>query len=79
MEGTRGVEPSSKYARDLFAAIERFRQRPKANRTPDELKAELIDERHAADLLELDFSESTGWFAHWARSIDKGCRRRATR
>ena len=62
MEGKRGVEPSSEYARDLFAAIQRFRQRPKAHRTPEELTAELIEERHAIDLLELDFSETSGAF-----------------
>jgi len=62
MEGKRGVEPSSEYARDLFAAIEQYRQRPKANRTPDELTAELKEERHAIDLIELEFSETSGAF-----------------
>jgi hypothetical protein len=62
MEGKRGVEPSSEYARDLIAAIQRFRQRPKANRTPEELAAELVEGRHAVDLLELDFSETAGCF-----------------
>lgn len=62
MEGKRGVEPSSEYTRDLFAAIHRFRQRPKANRTPEELTAQLIEERHAIDVLELDFSEASGAF-----------------
>jgi len=62
MEGKRGVEPSSEYTRDLFAAIEQYRQRPKANRTPDELTAELKEERHAIDLIELEFSETSGAF-----------------
>jgi hypothetical protein len=62
MEGKRGVEPSSEYTRELFAAIQRFRQRPKANRIPEELTAELIEERHAIDLLELEFSETSAAF-----------------
>jgi Domain of unknown function (DUF222)/HNH endonuclease len=43
-----------------MAAIERFRQRPRANRPPEVLAAEMIQERHAIDLLELDFSENAG-------------------
>ena len=72
MEGKRGVEPSSEYTRDLFAAIERFRQRPKANRTPEELKAELVEERYAVDLLELDYAEAAGCFAKFGEEQLEG-------
>lgn len=56
-------EPSSDYARDLFAAIDRYRQRPKADRTPQVLAVELREGRYAIDLLELDSAETAGCFA----------------
>jgi hypothetical protein len=62
MSGESRVEPSSEYTKDLLVAIQRFRQRPRPDRPPEVLTAELIEERHAIDLLELDFAETAGCF-----------------
>jgi hypothetical protein len=48
---------------ELLTAVERFRQRPKTNRQPAELAAELKGIRHSLDLLELEFSETTAAFS----------------
>jgi hypothetical protein len=48
---------------ELLTAVERFRQRPKRNRQPAELAAELKGIRHSLDLLELEFSETTAAFS----------------
>ena len=54
--------PANPASRNLLAAIHQFRQRPKAGRSPEQLSAELVDLRHAQDLLELEFSETAGAF-----------------
>jgi hypothetical protein len=62
----------SVYVADLLSAIDRFRQRPKTNRQPAELAAELIGTRHASDLLELDFSESMAAFSKTEEYDEQG-------
>src|ERR1700716_459109 len=62
MGGESQVQASSEYTRELLAAIQRFRQRPRADRPPEVVTAELVQERHAIDLLELDFAETAGCF-----------------
>ncbi len=49
---------------DLFCTLDRFGQRPTAGYAPEELAAELIQVRHACDLLELEFAKLAGRFAY---------------
>jgi len=57
---------------ELLGAIERFRQRPKANREPTELAAELKGIRHGQDLLELEFSVTAAEFARTEEYEEQG-------
>jgi hypothetical protein len=63
---------TSAYVADLLSAIDRFRQRPKTNRQPTELAAELKGIRHGQDLLELEFSETTARFAKTEEYDEQG-------
>lgn len=63
---------TSTYLADLLAAIDRFRQRPKTNRHPAELAAELKGTRHAEDLLELEFSETAAAFSKTQEYEEQG-------
>ena len=63
---------TSAYVADLLGAIDRFRQRPKTNRQPAELAAELKGIRHGQDLLELEFSETTALFAKTEEYDEQG-------
>ena len=63
MVGTEAIAAPSSHLAELLAAIDRFRQRPKADRQPPELAAELKGIRHAGDLLELEFAETAAAFS----------------
>src|ERR1700694_6143737 len=63
---------TSPYVAELLSAIDRFRQRPKTNRQPAELAAELKGIRHGQDLLELEFSETTALFAKTEEYDEQG-------
>jgi hypothetical protein len=63
---------TSAHVADLLSAIDRFRQRPKANRQPAELAAELKGIRHGQDLLELEFSETAALFARTEEYDEQG-------
>jgi len=63
MEKRGPGESRGTYFQDLLAAIALYRQRPKADRSPDVLAVELREGRHAIDLLELDAAETAGCFA----------------
>ncbi len=54
---------ATQQIREVFAAIDRFGQRPKAGRDPEALAVELIELRRAVDRLELEFSETAATFA----------------
>ena len=56
----------------LRSAIDRFRQRRKTHREPDELAAELRAIRHCQDLLELDFAESAAAFSKTQEYEEQG-------
>ena len=63
---------TSPYVAELLSAIDRFRQRPKTNRQPPELAAELKGIRHGQDLLELEFSETTAAFSKTEEYDEQG-------
>ncbi len=63
MMGEGGSGPASQQVGELFAALDRFCQRPKSGRTPEELAVELIELRRACDRLEIEFSETAASFA----------------
>src|SRR6266480_728507 len=70
-----GVEPTvaaSSHLAELLAAVDRFRQRPKTNRQPQELAAELKGIRHATDLLELEFSQTAAAFSKTEEYEEEG-------
>ena len=69
MDATRGSNP---FMADLLAAIDRFRARPKGNREPAELAAELKGIRHGQDLLELDFAETAAEFGRTEEYEEQG-------
>jgi len=48
---------------DLHVSVERVLQRSRQGRTPDEIRAELVDVRHVINLLELEFSATASEFA----------------
>ncbi len=62
--GSGGSGPASRQVSELFAALDRFCQRPKSGRAPEELAVELIELRRACDRLEMEFSETAASFAH---------------
>jgi hypothetical protein len=64
--------PTSPFVEDLRAAIERFRQRPKDRRLPEDLAAELKGIRHCQDILELDFAETAAAFGKTEEYDDQG-------
>src|SRR5260370_41127157 len=57
---------------DLLTAIDRFRHRPKTNRQPAELAAELRGIRHGQDLLDLELSETTAAFSKTEEHDEQG-------
>ena len=57
---------------DLLSAVDRFRQRPKTDRQPQVLAAELKGIRHAADLLELEFSQTAAAFSKTEEYDEQG-------
>ncbi len=57
------MKGTTQQIREVFAAIDRFGQRPKSGRDPDELGVELIELRRAVDRLELEFAETAATFA----------------
>jgi hypothetical protein len=63
---------TNSHVGELLSAVDRFRQRPKANRQPAELAAELRGIRHAQDLLELEFSETTAAFSKTEEYDEQG-------
>ena len=70
-----GAEPTlttNQYLAELLGAIDRFRQRPKTNRQPAELAAELKGIRHCQDLLELEFSQATAAFSKTEEYDEQG-------
>ncbi len=56
----------------LLRAIDRFRQRPRAHREPQELAAELKGIRHGQDLLELEFAETAANFSKTEEYEEQG-------
>ncbi len=66
------IPAPSTYLAELLSAIDRFRQRPKTNRQPQELAAELKGIRHGLDLLELEFSETTAAFSKTEEYDEQG-------
>jgi hypothetical protein len=56
----------------LQTAIDRFRQRPRVHREPQELAAELRVIRHCQDLLELDFAETAANFSKTQEYEEQG-------
>src|SRR5713101_2859820 len=69
MDATQARNP---FVADLLGAIDRFRARPKGNREPAELAAELKGIRHGQDLLELDFSETAAEFGRTEEYEEQG-------
>jgi hypothetical protein len=69
MDATQAPNP---FVADLLAAIDRFRSRPKGNREPAEVAAELKGTRHAQDLLELDFAETATEFGQTQEYEEQG-------
>lgn len=72
MVETEPTPTTSSYVAELLSAIDRFRQRPKGNRHPAELAAELKGTRHGQDLLELDFAETTAAFSKTQEYEEQG-------
>ncbi len=66
-----GGSGRSEQIAELFAAFDRFCQRPTSGNTPDELAVELIELRRFCDRVELEFSQMAATFArtdayeHW--------------
>jgi len=56
----------------LQSAIDRFRQRPRTHREPQELSAELIRIRHCQDLLDLEFAETAARFSKTEEYEEQG-------
>jgi hypothetical protein len=56
----------------IRTAIDRFRQRPRVQREPQELSAELMVIRHCQDLLELDFAETAAQFSKTQEYEEQG-------
>jgi len=56
----------------LLSAIDRFRQRPKTRREPQELAADLTGIRHGQDLLELEFAETAANFSKTEEYEEQG-------
>jgi Domain of unknown function (DUF222)/HNH endonuclease len=56
----------------LRSAIDRFRQRPRTQREPDELGADLKGIRHCQDLLELEFAETVAQFSKTQEYEEQG-------
>ena len=63
MAGVGGSEYESPEFKDLSAAVDRFTQRPKGGRDPEELSVDLIRLRRVIDRLEVDFSQTAAGFA----------------
>ena len=72
MVGAEATLATSSQLAELLGAIDRFRQRPKTSRQPAELAAELRGIRHAQDLLELEFSETTAAFSKTEEYDEQG-------
>ena len=72
MVGAEATVATSSQLAELLGAIDRFRQRPKTSRQPAELAAELRGIRHAQDLLELEFSETTAAFSKTEEYDEQG-------
>jgi Domain of unknown function (DUF222)/HNH endonuclease len=56
----------------LRSAIDRFRERPRTQREPDELGADLKGIRHCQDLLELEFAETVAQFSKTQEYEEQG-------
>jgi hypothetical protein len=65
------ITPSPELAA-LLSAIDRFRQRPRTRREPQELAADLKGIRHGQDLLELEFAETAANFSKTEEYEDQG-------
>jgi hypothetical protein len=63
---------ATSHITELLGAIDRFRQRPKTNRQPAELAADLRGIRHCQDLLELEFSQTTAAFSKTEEYDEQG-------
>ncbi len=61
--GVGGASPAVLPLDDLAAAIHRFIDSPRVDRTPDGLAEELTQLRHLIDLLELRFAQTASEFA----------------
>jgi hypothetical protein len=66
------IAEAGTHLAELLAAIDRFRRRPKTNRQPQELAAELKGIRHATDLLELEFSQTAAAFSKTEEYEEEG-------
>ena len=65
------ITPSPELAA-LLIAIDRFRQRPRMHRKPQELAADLKGIRHGQDLLELEFAETAANFSKTEEYEEQG-------
>jgi Domain of unknown function (DUF222)/HNH endonuclease len=66
------VPPVNPDVEALRSAIDRFRQRPRRYREPDELGADLTGIRHCQDLLELEFAETAAQFSKTQEYEEQG-------
>ncbi len=66
------VAPPNPELDALVSAVDRFRERPKSHREPEELAAELRGIRHAQDLLELEFAETAARFSRTEEYEEQG-------
>jgi hypothetical protein len=66
------VVPSNPEVEALQSAIDRFRQRPRTHREPEELAADLKGIRHCQDLLELEFAETAAGFSKTQEYEEQG-------
>lgn len=66
------VSPVNPDVEALRSAIDRFRQRPRRHREPDELGADLTGIRHCQDLLELEFAETAAQFSKTQEYEEQG-------
>jgi Domain of unknown function (DUF222)/HNH endonuclease len=66
------IAPLNPEVEALRSAIDRFRQRPRTHREPEELTAELRGIRHCQDLLELEFAEAAARFSKTQEYEEQG-------
>ena len=66
------IAPVSPEVEALLGAIDRFRQRPRTHREPQQLAADLKCIRHGQDLLELEFADTAARFSKTEEYEEQG-------